>query len=196
MSGIELKIRNLQTGEQGTVTLESEPEALTWLRARPPFVDVMGLITRVPEDVSQRLRAAVRPHDAAERALAKQAEEEMVAQAKARAEADQRRAEEASAARRTEAKSADPNRPMQIRWMFDAGMQTVDKDDPREITVEARAAVLAWVAERNDWVRDRGQMVGDATCTVLPGEVPEGTERVVSGRFVPVTAAAPQSKPS
>ena len=149
MSGIELKIRNLQTGEQGSVTLESEKEALTWLRARPPFVDVMGLLTKHPEEMSHRLRAAVRPHDAAERALAKQAEDEMMAQAKARAEADQRRAEEASTARRTEQKSADPNRPMQIRWMFDAGMQTVDKDDPREITVAARAAVsIAFATQR------------------------------------------------
>ncbi len=45
------------------------------------------------------------------------------------------------------------------------------------------------MAERQEWVKSRGQIVGEATVTVWPAEMPEGTtERVQSGTFVPVTA--------
>jgi hypothetical protein len=53
----------------------------------------------------------------------------------------------------------------------------------------ARDAVLAWIAERNEWVAARGQTVGECTVKVWPGKMPaKEDERVKEGRFVPVTA--------
>ncbi len=84
--------------------------------------------------------------------------------------------------------SADPNRPMSIRWHFDEGYSIADPFDQREITDVAKRAVEAWIAERNTWVTDRGQMVVEATLTVYPGPVPSGMEmdRIQrGGQFVP-----------
>jgi len=185
-----LKIRNLETGESGIVSVEAEEDLHTWLRERPRFVSIIGLVTKVPEEVSTRLRASMRPLDAEERALIEKAEAEAMETARARADEERKRAEANAAERRKEALTADPKRPMKVRWTYDGGLEHADKEDPRPITPEAQAAVLAWIAERNDWVKDRGQMVGDATVTVWPGELPASAqgERVQQGQFVPVTA--------
>ena len=51
--------------------------------------------------------------------------------------------------------------------------------------------MLAWVAERNEWVEGRGQVVGEAKVTVWPGTLPKpGADRVQGGSFIPVTAPA------
>jgi hypothetical protein len=60
--------------------------------------------------------------------------------------------------------------------------------DDREITDVMREAAKAWVAERNEWVEGRGQVVGEAKITIYPADVPKGQDRVVTGSFVPVTA--------
>ena len=40
----------------------------------------------------------------------------------------------------------------------------------------------------NEWVASRGQIVGEAKLTVLPGALPKpGADRVQHGSFVPVT---------
>lgn len=180
---IELRIRNLQSGEAGIASFDDEKAAEVWLRARPRFVVVLGEVEKLDHELLSRLRGAMRPLDSEERAIEEKAQTDLMAAARARAEADRKRFEQD----RVDAKDADPHRPMEIRWTYDGGMSLADATDGRAITDDARAAVLGWVAERDDWVRDRGQMVGDATLRVYPGNVPKGEERVISGRFVPVT---------
>lgn len=195
---LQLRLRDLNTGELATGDFESEADALVWLKARPPGIQVLGIgTTGVPDTMAKLLRSTMRPLDAAEQALERAIDAQLQAAAEKRVELERAKAEAAAAERKAAMKDADPNRPMEIHWTYDHGMALTDKDDPRAITDEARAAVLAYVEERQDWVRDRGQMVGDATVTVYPGPLPAtaGGERVQRGRFTPVTAA-PKSKPS
>jgi hypothetical protein len=48
------------------------------------------------------------------------------------------------------------------------------------------------VAERNEWVAGRGQIVGEANLSVYPAKVPDGDERVKQGKFFPCTAPEPE----
>lgn len=192
---LTLRVRNLETGELGTVDFEDQQKATIWLRARPRFIEVIGLASDgVPNETSNALRSAMRPLDAAERVLEqklaeaqKSAFEKMARERMAREQAE-------LAATRAAAIDADPKRPMDIHWTYDGGMGKQDASDPRPISDEARAAVLAWIAERDEWVRDRGQIVGDAKVTVYPAEVPVGKERIVRGTFMPCTAPLDPSK--
>src|SRR5690606_14798125 len=102
---------------------------------------------------------------------------------------EQERAQRAVAeAQREELANADPNRPLELRYTFRGDITVTTAGDDRAITEAAREAVMAWVAERNEWVESRGQVVGDANLRVYPGPVPEGAQRIVSGTFIPVTA--------
>ena len=188
---LALRIRNLQTRENAVVSFETEPEAALWLRERPSLVEVLGVAGQeaIPMDVQDRLRAAMRPLDADERlalgalelALEKESLERQTEARKRELEAAQKHAE----AMRT----ADPERLMDVHWRFDTGMKLADPVDPRAITDAARDAVLAWIAERNEWVAGRGQCVGECTVKVWPGTMPAGAEeRVQEGRFTPVSA--------
>ncbi len=186
---IDLQIRHLKTGETSQQKFASREEAEAWLKNRPRFVDVLGVASHhIDRDVSLALRALKRPLDDEEKALG-------ASQDKAREEALRRQAEEqrkatAAAAdkHRAAMADADPNREMDIRWRFDSGMSPADGADPRAISDEVRAAVEAWIAERNEWVKGRGQVVGEAGVKVWPAVVPEGAQRIISGTFVPVTA--------
>src|SRR5437868_4227586 len=109
---IILRIRNLQTGEQGEVSFDSEAAADEWLRARPRFVDVLGPRTHLEEAAATRLRAALRPLDPEEKALEIAAEHARREALKALAADDQRRA--AEEAERDRAANSDPSRPMRI----------------------------------------------------------------------------------
>lgn len=188
---IKLRIRNLQTREAGVAAFETEPEAALWLKDRPRFVEVLGVAgqTPVPMEVQERLRAILRPLDEEERLAARELElaiekEDLERQTEARKkeiEAAQKHAE----AMRT----GDPDRLMEVHWHFGKGMSLTDPVDPRAITDAARDAVLAWIAERNEWVAGRGQCVGECTVKVWPGKMPAGAEeRVKEGRFFPVSA--------
>jgi hypothetical protein len=78
---------------------------------------------------------------------------------------------------------------MDVRYLYNAPLALTDGMDPRPISDEAREAVLAWVAERNEWVEGRGQIVGEAKVTVWPGPIAKaGADRVQGGSFIPVTA--------
>jgi len=192
---LTLRVRNLETGELGTVDFENEENATVWLRSRPRFVEVLGLAHEgVAPEISNALRAAMRPLDAAERVLEQKLTEAQkdALEKMARARVEREKAE--TAAHRAGAASDDPNRPMDLHWTYDRGLDKQDASDARAITDEARAAVLAWVAERDDWVRDRGQIVGDAKVTVYPGELPKGKERVLRGTFMPCTAPPERQK--
>ena len=199
MLKLDLKIRDLKTGSTGLATFESVEEAAAWLGQRPKFVDVLGVASHhVPPEVNTQLRAAVRPLDDEERALERQLDEAQ--EALARKAAEERQAAERAAAeehRRTVA-YADPNRPMQVRYRYNAGLSLADPTDPRTVTDEARQAVMAWVEERNEWGQGRGQCVGEASLEVWPGPIPADARsgRIISGTFVPVTAAPRKTPPS
>jgi hypothetical protein len=161
------------------------------------MIEGLGVATHgVDPALSLALKEAMRPLDEDElRARvvllavhdATQAEQERAARAAALAAAEEHR---------KAMREADPERPMTIHWTYDGGMHLADAADPREITVEARAALFAWIEERNEWVRGRGQIVGEVTLTLWPSKVPSGEERVQQGTFLPVTAPADVSKPS
>ncbi len=190
MSKITLKLQDLTKGESSFQEFDDEAATLAYLRARPAMVDVIGVAFEglTPEQ-NARLKAAKRPLDAAEHAaeehLAEAAEKASEVAAALRA----KEVEGARAAHREALKTADPNRPMEVRYLYNAGLSLVDAEDPRAISDEAREAVLAWVAERNEWVEGRGQIVGEAKVTVWPGVIgKKGSDRVQGGTFIPVTA--------
>ena len=190
----ELRVRDLRTGENSVAEFETPDAAHAWLKERPRFVEALGVATYgVSAEVSAKLRAASRPLDEEERKLEKILADAVEAAAQARVALEQKKSQAAAAEHRAAQATADPNRTMEIHWTFDRGMELVDKADPRAITEDAKLAVLAWIAERNDWVKERGQIVGDATLTVWPGPLPAkaGGERIERGRFIPVTAPPP-----
>lgn len=192
MSKITLKLQNLRDGTTSFHEVENEAAAIAYLQQRPAFTDVLGVVFEgLTREQNARLRAAMRPLDDAER----EAEAKLTAaaqRAKDETEALQRMEEEAAlAAHRNAMKDADPNRAMEVRYRYDSGIAIIDPTDTREISDECRAAIDAWLVERNEWVESRGQVVGEAKLSVWPGTLPKGvTERVHAGSFVPVAAAA------
>jgi hypothetical protein len=194
MAKLDLMLRDLKTGETVNAMFESEDDARVWLEDRPRFTQVLGVATHgLPDEVYRMLRTAVRPLDDEETALNRAIEARAEADERAREEAESRLAEAEMAAHREAMRRADPERPMAITWELDGEMRLADAADPREITPEARAAVLAWIRERDGWVADRGQVVGEAQLAVWPGRLPPdaGGERVLpGGRFSPVSGPA------
>lgn len=190
MQKLTLRLRKLEDGAADTREFAGMDEALAWLRARPPMVEVLGVLFEgLTPEANATLKGAMRPLEADEKARIAALDE---AEARARMERDIARRKEAEAsalAEKAAAKNADPARPMELRYRYDwTDLQRADPNDDRPITDEARAAVMEWVNERMEWVKDRGQTVGEAKVTVYPGAVPAKKERVVAGTFVPVTA--------
>ncbi len=192
---IVLQTRDLKSGESTPKPFESEEAATKWLKDRPKFTEVLGLAGQpLPPELNDRLKAALRTLDAEEQVLEKQMEAAMEEAARKRAEAQRKKEADAAKKHADEMANADPNQPMEMRYTYDAGITKVDPVDPREISEAARQAVTEWVEERNDWVRGRGQVVGDAKLTVYPGQLPDGvSERIKMGTFVPVTAPKKES---
>ncbi len=187
---LDLYIRNLQTGDREQKVFESEQEALEYLKNRPKFAEVLGVASDdVPPELNDQLRAATRPLDEEEKLLDRQRTAALEDEARKRAQKEQKRAVEEAAKHRDEIANADPNRPLEIRYRFNEGLSVADPVDTRAITDEARAAMMAWIEERNSWVASRGNVVGEAKVSVYPGPLPDGvTERVDVGTFIPVTA--------
>lgn len=167
MSTIEFNIRNLETGEVVCAEFPDVEAAHAWLVERPAFTQVLRLVTPLAPEIEARLREAMRPLDEDERAVMLQAEEAVQAE---------RFAEIARLQAANEAEPKDPNRPMTLRWTIGTGLTMSDGSDDREITDAARTAVLAWIAERDTWVEDRGERVAAASVSVWPGPVPGGNE--------------------
>jgi hypothetical protein len=190
MEKITLKLQNLAKGEMTFKEFDDEESTLAYLRARPHMVDVLGVVFEgLSAEQNARLRGAKRPLDDEEQAADKRLADaaERIAEA-ARALRD-KETEVARAAHREAMKTADPNRPMEVRYLYNAPLGLTDGEDPRPISDEAREAVLAWVAERNEWVESRNQIVGEAKVTVWPGPIgKKGADRVQGGSFIPVTA--------
>ncbi|APR79310.1 Hypothetical protein A7982_04657 [Minicystis rosea] len=191
MSKITLKLRDLHNGNTSFKELADEDAALAYLRERPRFTEVLGVVFEglTPEQ-NTRLKEANRPLDAEEQAAETRLDEAATRAAEA-AQAKRAKEEDAARAAHREAmKKADPNRPMEVRYRFDGSITPVDPEDQRPITDEARAAILAWVAERNEWVEARNQCVGEAKMQVWLGALPRaGADRVQGGSFIPVAAA-------
>jgi hypothetical protein len=190
MPKITLKLRDLSSGDTSFRELAGEDEATAFLKDRPRFTDVLGVVFEgLTREQNDRLKAAMRPLDAEEKA-AEARLAEVAARAQEAAEALRAKEQEAALAAHREAmKHADPKRPMEVRYRFDSGIAPVDSADTREITPEARAAIEAWVVERNEWIESRNQVVGEAKMSVWLGDLPRpGADRVHNGSFVPVTA--------
>lgn len=183
---VELKIRDIRTGQAQVAEFESVEDAETWLRERPRFVDVLGPPRHGALSTADevRLRDAMRPLDEEERA-AQVTQDERDAEAMRQVMAKQQeRMKQEQEARREEMKNADPNRPLAIAFERGKPMRNADPMDERPITDKARTAVLAWVAERDTWVHSRGQYVASANVVVWPGPMPGGDnedERVQPG---------------
>jgi hypothetical protein len=190
MSKLMLKLRDLRSGEGMAKELASVEEAITWLAARPPLIEVLGVVFEgLAREDNDRMKKAMRPLDDAEKARLEELEEAEKDEREKREEARRAEAEANARAAREAAKTADPNRPMELRYRFDKpDLEKTDVLDERAVTEEAQIAVRAFVEERMEWVAARGQTIGEAKVTVYPGPVPANSERIVGGSFVPVTA--------
>jgi len=193
---VQLKIRDIRTGEAQVAEFQSIGDAETWLRERPRFVEVLGPSRHgaIPPGDELRLRDAMRPLDEEEQqAQAEQDERNAEAIRKAMAGEQERMRQEVEA-RREANRDADPDRPLVVSWERGKGMRNADPADDREVTEAARRAVMAWVAERDTWVHPRGQYLVNAQVVVWPGPLPAGTsedERVHPGGQFNVLAGTP-----
>lgn len=191
MQKITLKLQDLNTGNTSFKEFDDEAATLAFLSARPPMVDVTGVVFEgLSPEQNARLKSAKRPLDESEKAAEQRLAQKTEALAEAARALREKETEKAQAAHREAMKNADPNRLMEVRYLYnEPELKLTDPHDGRAITDEAKAAVLAWVAERNEWVESRNQIVGDAKVTVWPGPIPKkGADRVQSGSFIPCTA--------
>ena len=71
MPKVVLRLRDLQSGESAVHELPSVDEAIAWLVVRPSMTEVVGVVFEgLSREENDRMRAAVRPLDEAERARA------------------------------------------------------------------------------------------------------------------------------
>lgn len=192
MAPIDLRLRNLESTELLIASFEDEDDAVLWLRERPRMMEVLGVIARSSDPaLHSALRLAVRPLDDDEAEIVRRLDDEAEQAYAQRREDEARRAERERLEHLEEMRTADPARPMQVRWSLADGFTPMDPADPREINADVQQAILEWVRERDSWVADRGQVVGEAVLTVWPLALPPGEARVHrGGRFSPVPAPA------
>ena len=188
MAQIELEIRKMLTGEVAIAEFPGPGAAAAWLCERPAFVEVLRLVTRIDPELEARLRAVMRPLDADERDRRRALE----------GEAEARRAAAFVRSFAAAQEDADPNRPMVVRWERAKGLSLEDEHDDRPIPDVVRTAVLTWVAERDSWVRERGEHVAAACLSVWPGPVPSGLEsqRVEPGGQFVTSKRSVESEPA
>ena len=187
---LDLRVRDLKTGSTKNQPFATLDEARAWLKDRPRFVEVLGIASHhVSPEVSNELKALNRPLDDDEEKLRETVESAQAEAQRLQLEEQQRAQAAAAAVQLAEQQTADPNRPLELRYTYRGDLTVTTAGDDREVTEAAHEAVLAWVAERNEWVAGRGQVVGDANLRVYPGPVPDGEDRIVSGTFIPVTAS-------
>jgi hypothetical protein len=181
MAIVTLLLRDLQSGQRMTAEFETVQSCTDWLQARPPFVDVLGPVN---EDLSPEgdrlLRAALRPYDAAERALMDQQRQQRDAKLAESAVATRAKLASAQSAERQRVSNLHANDPMTVTWQLGGPVTNAEPLDQRPVPEVVTKALHAWVAERNTWVKGRGQVCA-AQLTVWPGEVPPGHERIHEG---------------
>jgi hypothetical protein len=190
MPKVMLRLKDLTSGEPGVCELPSVEEAVKWLEARPENTEVLGVVFEgITRDDNARMKAAMRPLTEAEQELVQALEDKAADERDKREEAQRKDLEAQQRAAREAAKNASPTRPMELRYRFDTpDLEKTDPLDDREITEDAKKAVMEWVHERMEWVAARDQSIGEAKVMVYPGVVPAKSERVVGGSFVPVAA--------
>ena len=179
MADFEVKVRNLKTGETLIASMADAQQCCDWLAERPRFMEIITVLSDISPADSHRLKDAMRPYDEEELALKREYDEKAQAVLNERYQAELAQIE--SAKSEPEDPNADPDRPLSVKYEVDDGFEVVD--DSRELTDVAREACVAWVAERNSWVKAKGQIVGEAHLEVYPGPVPGGDEsdRVLAG---------------
>jgi hypothetical protein len=184
MAEFEVKVRNLKSGETLIASMADCEQCIAWLAERPPFLEILGVLSDTSPAEQRRLKEAMRPYTEEELALKREFDERHRAALDAQYQKELAQIEREQSA--TPDPNADPDRPLSVKYEVDEGLTVVDDDRP--LTDAARDAVLAWVAERNGWIESRGQLVGEAHVEVWPHEVPGGDEsaRVLAGgRFFP-----------
>ncbi len=183
---IQLKIRDMRTGDAKVAEFENVDDAETWLRERPQFVEVMGPAREgalSPGD-DKRLRAALRPMDDGEKKAVADLDQLAMKKMREMMAKDAKEGEKRLAAQREANRNADPDRLMNIVWERGQGCRNADPADERPVTELIEKAVAAWVAERNTWVHSRNKYLIDANIQVWPGPIPNGgteDERVERG---------------
>ena len=186
---IELKVRNVKSGETLVAELDSFEDAITWLGSRPEFMEVLGVLSKdLSDEEHEALKGAMRPYTEEEQQFFEDSERARDEEIRQRLAEENRIAQQRMKEHAEAMIKADPGRPMKLKWHFEEGLSKLDPYDPREITDAARKAVDAWVAERHSWIEGRDQKVVEATVSVYPAEVPTGDEadRVQrGGQFVP-----------
>jgi len=157
-----------------------------WLRERPKNMEIVSVLSETSPAERERLKDAMRPYDKEELALKAEFDRKTAAAAAQAYGAELEMIENAQALSKSELAALDPNRPMSVKYEVDEGLTVVEDD--RELTEAARAACLAWVDERNEWVKSKDQIIGEAHLEVWPNECPDGDEskRMLEGsRFFP-----------
>jgi hypothetical protein len=192
MPKIMLKLRDLKSGDASVREFDDEAQTIAFLKERPPMIDVEGVVFEgLTPDQNSRLKAAMRPLDVTEKAAEKALDDIAAKKAAEAAAIRAKEDEKARDAHRESLKNADPNRTMEVKYHYSGQVAIVDAEDTREVCEEAKAAIAAWVAERNEWVESRGQIVGEAKLVIWPAALPKpGADRVQSGTFVPCSAPA------
>lgn len=176
---IQLKIRDMRTGEAKVAEFESVDDAEAWLKERPQFVEVLGPAREdaLTPGEDTRLRSALRPMDDDEKKAQAEQDERDLKAMRAMMAKEAERAEQQLAAQREANRNADPNRLMHVVWERGEGCRNADPADDRPLTELITKAVEAWVAERNTWVHPRNKYLIDASVQVWPGTIPnDGTE--------------------
>ncbi len=195
MAHFDLRLRNLESGEYLIASFEREEDVADWLIHRPAMMEVLGLKTdQEGPEVHDRLRPLVRPADAAEKARILVLDAQDALARAQQIEEESRREQEEARAHLEAMRTADPNRILRVRWSKTAGYAHMDPVDPREINADVRAAIEAWVAERNEWVHSRGLEVVEATVEAWPGALKPGQDRILGGgHFVPAQRDEPET---
>ncbi|HWB76093.1 MAG TPA: hypothetical protein VG755_14085 [Nannocystaceae bacterium] len=171
---ISLRLRKLDDGSLLIGEFPGKDEALAWLRERPHMMEVIGVAAELDPADEEQLRKAMRELDPDERKRSHELDEARLAAMRAAVEREQARMN-AEVASGSDA-DLDPNRAMTVAFDEHEGIRNADPSDSREVPDIVKAAVVAWVTERNSWVHARGQHVARALVTVWPGPVPGGDE--------------------
>jgi hypothetical protein len=181
MALVTLLLRDLRSGQRMTAEFETLQSCTDWLQARPQFVDVLGPTNEdlTPEG-DRLLRAALRPYDAEERVLMDRQRQQRDAKLAESADATRAKLAVAQAAERQRVGNLHSNDPMTVVWQLGGAVTNAEPLDKRPVPEVVVKALHAWIAERNTWVKGRGQVCA-AQVTVWPGEVPSGHERIQEG---------------
>ena len=141
MAEFEVKVRNLKTGETLVASMADAEQCIAWLEERPPFIEILTVLSDVSPAESKRMKEAMRPYDSVERELKAKYDAELEAALQQRYQEEMALIEKGELG--ADDADADPNRPLAVKYEIDEGFTVVD--DSRPLTDAARAAcVVRW----------------------------------------------------